>query len=107
MEKHEKLLIVSYEKALHEQYQESKARRPFRPYKKFIRKVGGSPGAAGINEGGRHDMKMLTCKCGQTLPYNHYYHCYNCSCGKCYNAAGSELAPLDEWREEYDQEEEY
>lgn len=52
-------------------------------------------------------MKMLTCKCGQTLPYNHYYHCYNCSCGKCYNAAGSELAPLDEWREEYDQEEEY
>jgi hypothetical protein len=38
------------------------------------------------------------------MDYNHYYHCYECNCGKVYNAAGQELRPIEEWKDEYEEE---
>ena len=50
-------------------------------------------------------MKTMKCTCGEEMLYNNHYHCYEChSCGKCYNALGNELAPLEQWRDEYDSE---
>lgn len=52
--------------------------------------------------------KTMECKnCGKTLYYNYHYHYYECGCGKCYNAVGNELAPVSNWRAEYDDEEGY
>ena len=47
-------------------------------------------------------MKTMECKCGKLISYNYHYHCYECDCGKVYNGAGQELAPVSEWRDEYD-----
>ena len=49
-------------------------------------------------------MKTMKCECGKEISYNFRYECYNCSCGKCYNALGNELAPLEKWADEYDSE---
>ncbi len=49
-------------------------------------------------------MEMKKCKCGKVMEYDHYYQCYECDCGKCYNAVGQELAPKDNWKDEYDEE---
>ena len=49
-------------------------------------------------------MKMKTCKCGQMMPYNSYYHMYECqACDTTYNAAGQELRPVAEWKDEYEE----
>jgi ssDNA-binding Zn-finger/Zn-ribbon topoisomerase 1 len=49
-------------------------------------------------------MKMKTCDCGTKMLYNMHYHFYECSnCEKCYNAAGQPLAPLADWKSEYDE----
>ena len=48
------------------------------------------------------EPKTMTCDCKRTLHYDGYYHCYECDCGKCYNAAGQTLAPRSEWQHEYD-----
>lgn len=48
---------------------------------------------------------MKTCDCGTEMLYNTHYHFYECSnCGKCYNAVGQPLAPLSQWKDEYDEE---
>lgn len=49
-------------------------------------------------------MNIKKCKCGKEMEYDKYYHCYECDCGKCYNAFGNELAPKSQWQEEYDSE---
>lgn len=48
--------------------------------------------------------KTMECKCGNIIFYNINYHCFNCECGKCYNAVGSELAPIEDWKDEYDED---
>ena len=50
-------------------------------------------------------MKCKNCK--REIEYNHYYHCYECSCGKVYNVVGNELAPIEDWREEYEEGDDY
>lgn len=51
-------------------------------------------------------MKTMDCKnCGNTMPYNNYYHCYECDkCGKVFNGAGQELRPIEDWRDEYEED---
>lgn len=49
-------------------------------------------------------MKTMKCTCGEEMIYDNHYHCYECSCGKTYNAVGNELAPRKQWQEEYDNE---
>lgn len=49
-------------------------------------------------------MKIKKCKCGKEMLYNSYYHCYECDCGKTYNAVGQELRPRSEWQDEYDED---
>ena len=49
-------------------------------------------------------MKTMECECGSVITYDSHYHCFECDCGKCYNAVGQELAPLEEWKDEYDSE---
>lgn len=48
--------------------------------------------------------KTMQCECGKTIFYNYHYHCFNCKCGKCYNAVGNKLAPLEYWKDEYDKD---
>ena len=52
-------------------------------------------------------MKIMKCKCGKEMFYDYHYHCYECECGKCYNAVGNELAPRSDWQDEYDEEDYY
>jgi hypothetical protein len=46
--------------------------------------------------------------CGNALIYNNRYHCYECtnisSCNKVFNAFLQELRPIEEWKYEYDYE---
>lgn len=50
-------------------------------------------------------MQTMICKnCNRTMVYNQRYECYNCPCGKTYNALGQPLRPLKEWKEAYDSE---
>jgi len=42
--------------------------------------------------------------CKKMMSYDYHYHCFECNCGKCYNAALQELAPRRQWQDEYDQE---
>lgn len=49
-------------------------------------------------------MKTMKCTCGKEMLYNYHYHCFECDCGKCYNAFGQELLPIDDWKEEFDEE---
>lgn len=49
------------------------------------------------------EPKTMTCDCKRTLHYDGYYHCYECDCGNCYNAAGQALAPIADWQSEYDE----
>lgn len=50
-------------------------------------------------------MKEKQCKqCKSVMEYNYHYQCYQCNCGKVYNAFGQELAPVDNWADEYDNE---
>ncbi len=50
-------------------------------------------------------METMQCKqCKNVIVYDSYYHCYECNCGKCYNAVGQELLPKKQWQEEYDNE---
>lgn len=54
-------------------------------------------------------MKSMKCKnenCNNEIYYINRYECYKCGCGKVYNGAGRELAPVSSWREEFDKEEE-
>lgn len=53
-------------------------------------------------------MRTLECKnCKNEMTYNTHYQCYTCHCGKTYNAVGQELAPLEDWKDEYDAEDDY
>lgn len=53
-----------------------------------------------------HQIKPMKCpNCKKEIPYNHHYQCYECQCGEVYNALGNELAPLNQWKDEYDNEE--
>lgn len=50
-------------------------------------------------------MGPLVCKsCRREMDYNRYYHCYECECGKTYNAVGEEIRPVEEWKDEYDED---
>jgi hypothetical protein len=50
-------------------------------------------------------MKPKKCsQCGNLMDYNYHYHCYECNCGKVYNAAGQELQPIENWEDEYNEE---
>jgi hypothetical protein len=50
-------------------------------------------------------MKEMQCKqCKNDMYYDSYYHCYECNCGKTYNAFGNELAPKSQWKDEYEEE---
>lgn len=48
----------------------------------------------------------MECKnCTTTMYYKHSYQCYECpNCSKVYNDLGQELRPIEDWREEYDEE---
>ena len=50
--------------------------------------------------------KIMDCKnCGKKIVYNSYYHCYDCSnCGKVYNGVGQELRPVEDWRDDYEED---
>lgn len=40
--------------------------------------------------------------------YNNHYHMFEChKCGRTYNYGLQELRPLEEWKEEYDSEDDY
>lgn len=45
-----------------------------------------------------------TCTCGKEMSYNYHYECYECSCGKVFNAAGQELAPIGQWKQEWEED---
>lgn len=50
-------------------------------------------------------MNNMKCKsCGYEMKYNTHYHCYKCTCGKTYNGIGQELRPIEDWKEEYDED---
>lgn len=56
----------------------------------------------------RHIEPMKCKNCKREINYNYHYHCYECyNCGKVYNINGSELAPVDHWRDEYDVDDDY
>ncbi|MCM3227549.1 hypothetical protein [Terribacillus saccharophilus] len=47
-------------------------------------------------------MKIKKCEhCNRDMAYNYHYQAYECKCGKVYNAVGQELAPIENWAEEY------
>ncbi|WP_418202177.1 DUF7695 domain-containing protein [Bacillus safensis] len=53
-------------------------------------------------------MKTMKCKkCNQVMYYNYNYECFTCKCGSTYNGGGQELAPLSDWKDEWDSEEDY
>lgn len=54
-----------------------------------------------------HELKTKTCGCGKTMMYSTHNHAYNCECGRCYNAVGQELAPYEDWKEEFDEGDDY
>lgn len=50
-------------------------------------------------------MEIKNClNCNKAMYYNNHYHAYECSCGKTYNAFLQELRPIENWAEEYDNE---
>lgn len=49
-------------------------------------------------------MKTMKCECGKIIEYNYHYECFDCTCGKTYNAVGQELRPVQDWKEEFDEE---
>lgn len=50
----------------------------------------------------------MECKgCKKQISYNRHYQCYECKCGKVYNALGQELAPVSDWKDEYDSGDDY
>lgn len=51
-------------------------------------------------------MPIKPCKnCKTDMVYNNHYHCYEChNCGKTYNGAMQELRPIEDWKDEYDNE---
>lgn len=51
-------------------------------------------------------MKPKQCKnCREEMFYNHGYQCYECGkCGKVFNALGQELRPIEDWKEDYDED---
>lgn len=51
----------------------------------------------------------MKCKnCGKMIGYNYSYQCYDCEyCDSVYNVLGNELAPIDQWRDEYDADDDY
>ena len=52
-----------------------------------------------------NELRTMECKnCKKEITYNYRYHCFECSCGKTYNAGGQELRPREDWQEEYDEE---
>lgn len=52
--------------------------------------------------------KTMECKgCGNIIVYSTFNHAYNCHCGKCYNATGSELLPFEDWKDEWEAEDDY
>lgn len=49
--------------------------------------------------------KIKECpSCNEPMVYNNAYHMFQCDCGKTYNYALQELAPLSQWKDEYDNE---
>lgn len=51
------------------------------------------------------NVRTMKCKeCGEEIFYNYHYECFECDCGACYNGAGGELAPISQWKDEYDSE---
>ncbi|MFL6470190.1 MAG: hypothetical protein ACJ71H_04990 [Nitrososphaeraceae archaeon] len=50
--------------------------------------------------------KMKKCpNCNKEMFYNSHYHMFECdNCEKTYNANLQELAPLEQWQDEYDNE---
>lgn len=48
-------------------------------------------------------IKCPNCK-DEIHYFNHRYQAYECNCGKTYNALGQELAPISDWKDEYDEE---
>jgi transposase-like protein len=50
--------------------------------------------------------KMKNCpNCNEEMFYNNRYHMFECNdCEKTYNYSLQELAPLSEWKDEYDNE---
>lgn len=51
-------------------------------------------------------IEPMKCKnCRKEIEYGYNYHCFECeNCGKTYNISGSELAPVSDWKDEYDSE---
>lgn len=48
-------------------------------------------------------MKTMKCECGNIMVYNEHYACFSCqSCNRCFNIFGQELAPIEVWADEYD-----
>jgi uncharacterized protein YbbK (DUF523 family) len=54
-------------------------------------------------------MKIKKCpNCGEEMNYNYRYECYQCNeCGGTYNALLQELRPLEHWKDEFDEAEDY
>ncbi|MCP6429384.1 hypothetical protein NL523_29135, partial [Klebsiella pneumoniae] len=54
-------------------------------------------------------LEDMKCKnCGKMIGYNYSYQCYDCEyCDSVYNVLGNELAPIDQWRDEYDADDDY
>jgi hypothetical protein len=49
--------------------------------------------------------KTMKCnQCSQEIDYNYHFECYECNCGKTYNAVGNELAPRRQWQDEFMEE---
>lgn len=47
----------------------------------------------------------MKCKqCNSVIDYNSHYHCFECSCGKTYNSVGQELQPVEDWKDEYNED---
>ena len=49
-------------------------------------------------------MEEKKCACGRKLRWIGYYQAYECICGKAYNALLQELAPIDQWKDEYEED---
>lgn len=52
--------------------------------------------------------KVKNCPdCGEEMLYNNHYHMFECECGETWNYGLQRLAPLSQWQEEYDSEDDY